>query len=122
MTNMNAEAVEFEIKRLRDCCKSYRERIAELEDHCDRITKTCLVLEADRDEWERLWKKASMSVLDLQSKASEDCTTIFLLRTEIDKLDAAVDLARECARYGPYVEVLDSETETELKEHLWRTL
>lgn len=29
MTNMNAEAVEFEIKRLQDCCASYRDEIGQ---------------------------------------------------------------------------------------------
>lgn len=28
-------------------------------------------LRADRDEWERLWKKASMAVLDLQGKLND---------------------------------------------------
>ncbi len=31
MVNMNSEAVEFEIKRLQDCCEEYRKRIATLE-------------------------------------------------------------------------------------------
>ncbi len=69
------------------------QRETDLEEEIERLT-------TDRDEWERLWKKASVSVIDLQDEIEKLKEDRLDVKEYIAKLEAEVErLATEKTKW-----------------------
>ena len=103
MVNMNSEAVEFEIARLRKLCDEYGERMAhknkqisELERRLERARVKIAHTETSRDDWKGIVSMRDSDIADLENRLGA-CTEARLAETirDLPKIKALTDAMGE---------------------------